>query len=289
MDYTIGYHDGTSTVDLFKILFGGDGSYYITAPYHPLDQAIAARITVNYATGDGVFNLDEADELAVLDDDEKRLKVSHHPDGLLQFSGQGVRSGLDETGQPKGIGVFSWRLLRPTLGPSFQLAFSDAIACGRSHTRRQRSVIFEEADIEHLRKNIEGLTVIGYYLPVRWREFVYRGSDGNMWMDLIHPNAQAVKHLRVVLASKDSGIPGLIGLEALPHGLDSTNGQPSFFITTSTGNLRRNEDGDLLGDQLLCAYPMPDLDNASLPSLNYPLPSAPYTAPPGTTDIFPEA
>jgi len=288
IDYTIAYSNGNQNVDLFKILFGGDGSYYVTAPYHPLDRAIAARVTVNYAKTDGGFSLDEAEELAVVDDVDKRLKVSHHPDGFLQFSGQGIRSGLDEHGKPKGMGVFSWRLYEPTLGPSFALAFSDPVACGRPSAYKKRTIVFYEEDIEHMRKSLGGLHVVGYYLPTRWREFVYRGADGAMWLDLVHPNAQAVKHLRVVLASKDSDIPGLIGLEALPHGLTETkDGQPSFFVSTSTGSLRRNENGDLLGDALFCAYPTPDLDDASLPNLAHALPTPPYTAPPGTTDVFP--
>jgi hypothetical protein len=288
IDYTIAYSDRGQNVDLFKILFGGDGSYYVTAPYHPLDRAIAARVTVNYAKSEGGFSLDEAEELAVVDDVNKRLKVSHHPDGFLQFSGQGIRSGLDEEGKPKGLGVFSWRLHEPTLGPSFILAFSNPVACGRPSAYKKRTIVFHEEDIEHMRNDIDGLLVVGYYLPTRWREFAYRGADGTMWLDLVHPNAQAVKHLRGAFASKDSDISGVIGLEALPHGLaEGKDGQPSFWVSTSTGSLRRNEDGDLLGDTLLCAFPMPDLDDASLPTLALALPAPPYTAPPGTTDLLP--
>lgn len=289
VDYTVAFRDGKNTADLFKILFGGDGSYYITAPYHPLDSAIAARFTVNYADANQEFLLAEAEELAALDDVDKRLKISHHPDGFLQFSGQGVRSGRDENGEPRGLGVFSWPLERPTLGPSFQLAFSDPVACGRPSKNLTRTVVFDNDDLDHIRKGVDGLTIVGYYLPVRWREFIYRGADREHWIDLVHPNAQAVKHLRVVLASKDCSLPGLIGLEALPHGLDPVDRQPSFFVTTSTGSLRRNDDGELLGDQLFCAYPMPDLASASLPVLNYPLPAPPYTSPPGTQDIIPGA
>lgn len=142
--------------------------------------------------------------------------------------------------------------------------------------------------ITHMRsEGFTGLHVAGYYLPVRWREFVYRAAEGSYWIDLVHPNRQATKHLRVILASVDCDFPGLIGLEAMPHGLDSINGKPSFFVTTSTGNLRRNLDGDLLGDQLLCVYPQPDLKDTRLPPLNFPLPSPPYTAPPGTTEVLP--
>lgn len=95
LSYTVRYDDGSTAVDLFKIIFGGDGSYYITAPYHPLDRAIAARVTVNYADQDRLLNLEDAEDLAALDDDDKRLKVSHHPDGFIQFSGEGIVSGLE--------------------------------------------------------------------------------------------------------------------------------------------------------------------------------------------------
>lgn len=288
IDYTIAYSNGSQNVDLCKVLFGGDGSYYVTAPYHPLDRAIAARVTVNYAESEGSFTLDEAEEVAVVDDVDKRLKVSHHPDGFLQFSGQGIRSGLDEQGKPKGLGVFSWSLNEPTLGPSFSLAFSDPVACGRPSEYKRRTIVFHEEDIEHMRRGLDGLHIVGYYFPPRWREFAYRGAGGEMWLDLVHPRAQAIKHLRVVLASKDSDIPGLIGFEAVPHGLATADdAQPSFFVSTSTGSLRRNEQGDLLGDALFCAYPLPDLENASFPSLAYALPDPPYTAPPGTTEVLP--
>src|SRR3954465_8929708 len=90
VDYTIAYHDGNSAYDLCKVLFGGDGSYYVTAPYHPQDRAVAARVVVNYADRSGLLSLSSATELAVVDDDKQRLKLSHHPDGFLQFSGEGI-------------------------------------------------------------------------------------------------------------------------------------------------------------------------------------------------------
>lgn len=130
------------------------------------------------------------------------------------------------------------------------------------------------------RAPISGLTIIGYYLPTSWREFVYLDANGAPWIDLLHPNAQAVKKLRVLLASKECDVPGLIGLEARPHGLESTNGDPAFFLTSSTGNLRRNAAGELIGDQLLCAYPMPNFGQATLPTLNYRLNAPPYRASP---------
>jgi hypothetical protein len=87
------------------------------------------------------------------------------------------------------------------------------------------------------------------------------------------PHAQALRPLRVIQASVDSELPGLIGLEARPFGMPGPD--PSFFVSTATRNLRRDTKGDLLGDQLFCAYPPPDLENANLPSLAYALPASP--------------
>jgi hypothetical protein len=110
--------------------------------------------------------------------------------------------------------------------------------------------------------------IVGYYLPVRWREFGYRSSSGAWWINLVHPNGQALKRLRVILASVDAGYAGLIGLEVKAHSLEGLSDGPSFILSTSTGNLRRNEHGDLLGDQLMCVYPQPDLRTTRVESLN---------------------
>jgi hypothetical protein len=285
--YTVAYDCDGRTVDLCRIIFGGDGSYYVTAPYHPLDRALAGIYTVNYAR-ENVIALSDAVELGVLDDDERRLKIAHHPDGFLQFSGEGIRSGRDASGHPRGIGLMSWPLRNPTFGPSFSLLFSDPLECGRKAEPGGAHVTFKESDLHHLRKNMAGLRITGFYLPARWREFVYRATDGSYWLHLLHPNGQALKRLRVVLAAVDAEYSGLLGLEALPHSLEGVGTGPQFILSTSTGNLRRNQDGDLLGDQLLCFYPQPDFSSASVPSLNYTLPSPSPSAPPGTTSIEPE-
>jgi len=287
--YTVAYRRDGTCVDLCRVVFGSDGSYYVTAPYHPLDRAFAEIYTVNYAQATRAA-LSDAVELALLDDDERRLKISHHPDGFLQFSGEGVRSGRDEAGKPRGIGVMSWPLNNPTFGPSFSLMFSDPIECGRVAVPRSTHIVFDESDLLHIRRQMSGLRIAGYYFPTRWRESVSRTDDGAYWLHLLHPNGQALKRLRVVPAGVDAEHAGLIGLEALPHGLKGAGTDPIFVLSTSTGNLRRNDDGDLLGDQLMCFYAQPDLCDVSFESLNYTLPSPSPTAPPGTTsvDVEPE-
>jgi hypothetical protein len=278
------------TVDLCKIILGGDGSYYITAPFHPHNKALAAIMTVNYAKPPQILSFDEALEVAVLEDDDKRLKLSHHPDGFIQFSGEGVLSGRNQDGSPKGLGTYSWPLRRPTLGPSFGMMFGDPKGSGRPTRGGPRTVVFNEDDIAHMRKgDLAGLRIAGYYLPVRWREFVHRIGPDHYEIGIVNPGAQAVLSLRVLLAPVDSDLPGLIGLQAVPHGLVMPSGGGGYMVTSSTGNLRRNEDGDLLGDQLVCVYPMPNLsDPVNYMSLNYPLPAPPYEAPPGTREVMPQ-
>jgi hypothetical protein len=282
IDYTIGYSSNQGDFDLCKIILGSDGSYYVTAPYHPHGRALLGLITVNYAKQPRIVTLSRGVELAVLDDDDRRLKLSHHPDGFLQFSGEGIRSGKDPNGKIRGLGTQSWPLHLPTLGPSFALTFSDPSKSGRPTVQKQRTVLFEEDDLELMRPaGMVGLRVVGYYLPLGWREFVQRRAPNHHEIAIVHPNAQAVLNLRVLLGSKESSYPGLIGLQAAPHGLELPGSDSGFILGSATGNLRRAPNGDLIGDQLICIYPRPqgDLPLADM-SLNYPLPAPSYTAPP---------
>jgi hypothetical protein len=209
------------------------------------------------------------------------LKLSHHPDGFVQFSGEGIISGKDENGRIRGIGLYSWPLVQPTLGPSFSLVFSDPTKTGRPTKNRPGTIVLQEDDIAHMRMGLKGVQIIGFYLPVRWREFVHRVVADHYEIGVVNPGAQAVLRLRVLMASKDSRIPGMVGLQVTPHGLDFPNDEPAFIMVSSTGNLRRNRKGELLGDELVCIYPPPASGlPASLRSLNRPLNAPPYVLPP---------
>lgn len=67
----------------------------------------------------------------MLEDAKRRLKLSHHPEGFLQFSGHGVVSGRDAEGHIRGIGVKSWPLYKPTLGA---VVFQCFLVTGRMRT-----------------------------------------------------------------------------------------------------------------------------------------------------------
>lgn len=115
--YTIIYERDGNRYKVVRVLIGEDGSYYVTCPYHVSEKVSLTKRIVNYPNPDSRAE-DAPIELAVLEDDDHRLKLSHHPDGFVQFSGHGVRSGKHEDGTPKGLGLQSFRLDRPTAGPA---------------------------------------------------------------------------------------------------------------------------------------------------------------------------
>ncbi len=82
--YTITYEEDGVRYKLFKLIFGADGSYYLTSPYHPGQEALLGIVTINYALSEMEIPYDRFVELASVEDDEKRLKLSHHPSGLIQ-------------------------------------------------------------------------------------------------------------------------------------------------------------------------------------------------------------
>src|SRR5947208_3504690 len=98
---------------LCRIIFGTDGSYYVTSPYREGSGAVLFKATVNYAKASMSVALEELIDLASVEDEQRAVKLSHHPDGLVQFSGPNVTSGRDEQGNPLGMAVQSWLLDKP--------------------------------------------------------------------------------------------------------------------------------------------------------------------------------
>ena len=86
----------------------------LTASSPPHNKALIAIMTVDSAKPSQVLSFDEALEVAVLEDDDKRLKLLHHPDKFIRFFGEGVGYVRNVERNPKGLGTYSWPLRRPT-------------------------------------------------------------------------------------------------------------------------------------------------------------------------------
>src|ERR1044072_398436 len=114
-NYTIAIRQNGQVHKITKILFGRDGSYMVMVPYHSANKGILFKLPVGFSTPlDEPSDVPYSEVLDAGDVDEKRVKLSHHRSGFLQFSGEGVLSGFDSSGNPRGIGIQSWPLDNPS-------------------------------------------------------------------------------------------------------------------------------------------------------------------------------
>jgi hypothetical protein len=242
-----------------KILFARDGSYMVAVPYHNSNKGVLFKIPVTYSR-----ILDEEISTpfsAVIDAgkvDEKRVKLSHHRSGFVQFSGEGVKSGFDEQGQPRGIGVKSWPLENPAPGPSFGVTllglhyFRPATSSEVADLRAE-GILFDADELPPC-VGANGFVLEGFYYPPKARRFV-KLAGATASMQIVHP-VGVIMDLKVVLSDPSKcDFPGLIGLTLYPIPVKFGEEKSGYMISSSTGNLRRNDCNELVGDGLYCAFP----------------------------------
>ena len=80
---------------LCRLMLSDDGSYFVTVPYHRSDKVFLTKRRVNHANPMAALRVEPL-EVALLEDDDDRLKLSHHPSGFVQSQATG--SGPDATG-----------------------------------------------------------------------------------------------------------------------------------------------------------------------------------------------
>lgn len=185
---------------LCRVLLTSDGSYFVTCPYHRSEKVFLSKLRVNYANPSKRFR-DPPIEYSIVDDDDHRIKLSHHPDGFVQFSGAGVVSGRNPDGSPKGLGLTSWPLKNPTAGPACGVTIQKPTAFMEADAPSKEDIVFRGADLYRSEKD-NGLIIESYYFPAAWRRFVRNGVHGPIiW--LRHPT-NAILELRVCMSPHDN-------------------------------------------------------------------------------------
>lgn len=258
--YRIAYQRDGKTYRLTRVTYGSDGSYYVAAPVHPDQRALLAKFTVNYAQNLVVHRIDDAVDLGTAAADDKEIKLTHHPDGFMQFSGAGLVSGRDENGEIRGIGVDTWTLYEPNRGPAFGIAITDIEGLGVESTASKDTILFSDSDVVPLQE-ADVVVLEGYYFPPLWRRFIRPNQQGEPVIEMVHPS-RAVLQLRVALPPPSTELPGFLGLEVYTNygkGPDDEP-RPGFFMSGSTGNIRENDAGEILADGIHCMYPAEDLE-----------------------------
>jgi hypothetical protein len=252
--YTVLFNKNRTNYKLCKIIFGADGSYYVTVPYHSANKGVFLKYTVNYSKLEMVIPFQQALDMA--SGDQSRIKLSHHPDGFIQFSGKGLISGKDKDGSIRGMGVMSWPLTNPVHGPAFGIVILGVDEFEQESRPKGKRCIFYEEEMPPI-PGANGLALEGHYFPAMARRFIRNEQDGSQTMPIVHPLG-IVMHLKVVLAPDTCELPGFIGLNMFPSAAFIGNATSGFLLGGSTGNIRFNEQKEKLGDGISCVYPRLD-------------------------------
>jgi hypothetical protein len=191
-------------------------------------------------------------EVALLDDDEHRLKLIHHPDGFVQFSGQGIVSGRDSTGKPNGLGLQSFPLGRPTAGPAMGITIQKPAAFKSAGDPRNGEVVFRARELASAETDT-GLVIELYYFQGLWRRFVrIRDSRPVIWIR--HPSG-AVIEARVCWPPSHRWERGFVGVDLYSAPIKFGDAESGFAFSSPTA-LREHDEGDELeADALIAVYP----------------------------------
>ena len=87
-----------------------DGSFKLDVPYCPYDEGFVFKYPIDYSKRKSEIPVSSFSKKFKA---QSRPQLSIQASGFIQFSGQGITSGLDELGKPKGVGVYSNPLDRP--------------------------------------------------------------------------------------------------------------------------------------------------------------------------------
>ena len=240
-----------------KIIYGKDRSIFITSPYHPSKKAIIIQAKINDADAKTYIKIENAVDVAFFDDDEKRLKLTHHTSGFIQFSGEGIISGIDKnTGKIKGIGINSWPLENPVKDP-----FSLTIY-GFEHFKQVDKI---ESDFHVLSvqsyqrtRDFNALIMLGYCFPSDFRRFVTQREDGHPIINTLHPTG-IVSQLLIAFPPLSCPCQTFIGLEMYFIRGIKNHRTPSFFMSSSSGKMEFNDKNEKFHEFIFCMYPRQEI------------------------------
>ena len=258
--HTILLDCGSETRKVSKLIFGSDGSFYVTAPYHSAKKAMLFKAEVDYNANSQVIAMDQTIDLSTLD--EGRLKLSHHASGFVQYSGDGVLSGLDENGTPKGMGLFADKLENVGSGPAFGMGIKGVDCLETTKKNSKHDILIRENEITPLTE-ANGIMIEGHYFQPPYRRFVFTEPDGGRYIIVPHPNGMNIK-MRVVLAPLECDYPGFIGLEVYRAKFGFP--EDGFSINGPGQMLPPRTQGERKGILLFCSTHMPpELENTKSP------------------------
>lgn len=250
---------------LLKITPHADGGFNVLMPYCKIKKGYVFKWDKNYSKKIEYISQDDMIQDFSIN---KNTKLSIHKSGFVQFSGQGILSGIDRyTNKPKGMGVQSSPLSRPIKsGPTF-----GAVIWGISLYDRYTKVsntanilLFEEEDI-YLRYNSEpllgqvidwdSLAIEGFFFGNELLPHVYKiNGEYKITLKFLKFEVPGTVFTLKVIFLKNS--PGFLGILVSRICTSHEGSDSGYCLSGPTGNIRK-VNGDTIGTGINCAYPLP--------------------------------
>ncbi|SOJ54606.1 hypothetical protein MSIMFB_02095 [Mycobacterium simulans] len=253
---------------LCKIQTLADGGYSVLCPYHSAREGWLFKLPLGLGHRPAAPTLVSV-EYAVHYSASDRVKLSHHRDGLVQFSSEvkgRIKSGINPlTGQPRGIGVFSGPIDHGVpSGPAFGVTAWGMNSYMEIETPRQTDRIFRHEDLYHYLctpASSNSYALEGWLFAAEMWHGV-RGSADDM---RIHVGG--MKFGDHVLATREFRVIPLVNTESF-LGLQVSRTKTSFpspsgFLFGGPRELSKE------GNQIIATYPAPDKLFANAESLDY--------------------
>lgn len=257
---TIAIEDQGTLRKITKIVPYSGGGFAVLAPYHSARQGHLLKPTVDYSKSDMEIAFEDAIQYSA----EDRVKLSLHPDGFVQFSGENpgkIVSGRDpNTGEPKGLGVVSHPLNTPiNTGPTFACVVWGVSEFEPLGDRRRDTVIFTEEDYYY--RGCTPDTWNGYVIEAFVLEERYWGAvrhrEGKLALNAM-PMFEAVGAVFEFRVVPLPGQPLLLGL--MVSRLETAFDVPSGFTLNGPSDLKTTQ-------VLHAVYPAPE--DLGIPKLDY--------------------
>jgi hypothetical protein len=99
------------------------------------------------------------------------------------------------------------------------------------------------------------LVVEGFYFPWEATDHTQRTQDGERVITIRRPLDGKALRLKVLTPPARCWTFGFLAIHAFLKPVSAKQEMEGFLVSTATGNIRKNERGELLGDSLFLAYP----------------------------------
>ena len=269
MEYTIALAEDHAAEPrkITKIVPYDEGGIAVLVPYHSAKRGWLLKHQTDYTQREMRFARGDAVEYTA----EDRVKLSIHPDGFVQFSGENpgrIVSGRDPSGGPKGLGIVANPWDQPIIsGPTFGLTIR-----GLAHfepvdqAEGKQLTLFGENDYYYRRctpDSWNSYLIEGFVFPNDYWGGV-RKQEGRFVLTLAYPRFEAANAVLEFRVLPLPGQPVFLGIMASRF----ITGMPRSGFSLHSPSDRKADES--VGTALMAIYPAPP-EIEGIRKLDYPI------------------